>query len=60
MNAIAMTALRRPDAAKIYRVVQWSTGRIGQCALRDLLQSPQMDVVGVYVHSESKEGQDAP
>ena len=44
---------------KTYRVVQWATGRIGQASLRELIRSPQMDLVGVYVHSESKDGQDA-
>ncbi|MGF7237772.1 MAG: dihydrodipicolinate reductase [Frankia sp.] len=52
-------SLRMPDPNKTYRVVQWSTGRIGQCTLRDLIRSPQMELVGVYVHSEAKEGLDA-
>lgn len=44
---------------KNYRVVQWATGRIGESSLRELIRSPDMDVVGVYVHSEAKEGRDA-
>jgi hypothetical protein len=48
-----------PDRNKIYRVVQWATGRIGQSSLRELIRSPQMKLVGVYVHSESKDGRDA-
>jgi hypothetical protein len=52
-------ALRLPDPKKIYRVVQWATGRIGASSLRELIRSPQMELVGVYVHSESKEGRDA-
>ncbi len=52
-------ALRLPDPRAKYRVVQWATGRIGGSSLKELLRSPQMDVVGVYVHSESKAGKDA-
>ena len=52
-------ALRLPDPNKTYRVVQWATGRIGECSLRELIRSPQMKLVGVYVHSEAKEGRDA-
>jgi len=52
-------SLRLPDPGKNYRVVQWATGRIGTSSLRELIRSPQMTVVGVYVHSEAKEGRDA-
>jgi 4-hydroxy-tetrahydrodipicolinate reductase len=52
-------SLRLPDPKKIYRVVQWATGRIGACSLRELIRSPQMELVGVYVHSEAKDGRDA-
>jgi 2,4-diaminopentanoate dehydrogenase len=45
--------------SKVYRVVQWATGRIGQSSLRELIRSPQMELVGVYVHSAAKEGRDA-
>jgi len=44
---------------KTYRVVQWATGRIGESSLRELIRSPEMKLVGVYVHSEAKEGRDA-
>jgi hypothetical protein len=44
---------------KTYRVVQWATGRIGESSLRELIRSPEMELVGVYVHSEAKEGRDA-
>jgi hypothetical protein len=52
-------SLRLPVPNKIYRVVQWATGRIGESSLRELIRSPQMELVGVYVHSEAKEGRDA-
>lgn len=47
-----------PPALAVYRVVQWSTGRIGQVTLRALLDSAQFDVVGAYVHSADKHGRD--
>jgi hypothetical protein len=55
----SQVSLRQPDPNKVYRVVQWATGRIGACSLRELIRSPQMKLVGVYVHSEAKEGRDA-
>ena len=42
-----------------YCVVQWATGNIGTKALRELIEHPQLDLVGVYVHSAAKAGQDA-
>jgi 4-hydroxy-tetrahydrodipicolinate reductase len=58
MNANSYS-MQRPDPAKVYRVVQWATGRIGEASLRELIRSPQMKLVGVYVHSAAKEGRDA-
>lgn len=52
-------SLHIPDPAKVYRVVQWATGRIGAVSLRELIVSSQFDLVGVYVHSEAKAGKDA-
>ncbi len=42
-----------------YRVVQWATGNIGMHSLRAVIQHPTLDLVGLYVYSESKAGQDA-
>src|SRR5579862_2369444 len=42
-----------------YRVVQWAAGRIGQSAMRAIIRHPQLELVGLHVHSESKEGRDA-
>ena len=42
-----------------YRVVQWATGNVGSRALRRAIEHPQVDVVGVYVHSADKVGRDA-
>jgi 2,4-diaminopentanoate dehydrogenase len=41
------------------RVVQWATGNIGTYALRGVIEHPEYELVGLYVHSSSKEGQDA-
>jgi len=46
-------------ARKRYRVVQWATGNVGSRALRRAIEHPDMEVVGVYVHSANKVGQDA-
>jgi hypothetical protein len=42
-----------------YRVVQWATGNIGTRSLRAVIEHPNMELVGLYVHSEAKAGRDA-
>ncbi len=42
-----------------YRVIQWSTGNVGQYALRCILEHPELELAGVWVHGEDKEGKDA-
>ncbi|HEY5077546.1 MAG TPA: diacylglycerol kinase [Acidimicrobiia bacterium] len=42
-----------------YRVVQWSTGNVGTAALRCIIRQPELELVGVWVHSADKEGRDA-
>jgi hypothetical protein len=42
-----------------YRVVQWATGNIGTRALRAVIEHPDMELVGLYVHSADKTGRDA-
>lgn len=44
---------------KRYRVVQWATGVVGSRALRRVIEHPQLELVGVHVHSADKEGRDA-
>ena len=44
---------------KTYRVVQWSTGHVGMHALRAILDNPALELVGLWVHSDSKRSQDA-
>jgi len=45
--------------SKSYRVVQWSTGNIGLASLRAVIGHPRMELVGLWVHSSDKVGQDA-
>lgn len=41
-----------------HRVVQWATGAMGTACLRNMLDHPDIDVVGVFVYSEAKAGLD--
>ncbi len=42
-----------------YRIIQWATGAIGKTCLRAIIDHPDLELVGLYVHSEKKAGQDA-
>ena len=44
---------------KKYRVIQWATGVVGSAALRGILRHPKLELAGVKVYSEAKEGLDA-
>lgn len=41
------------------KVIQWSTGNVGAHALRQIARHPDLDLVGLWVHSADKEGRDA-
>lgn len=41
------------------RVVVWSTGGVGSIAIDAIARRPDLELVGVWVHSEAKVGQDA-
>jgi hypothetical protein len=41
------------------RVVVWATGWIGTIAIRSIARRPDLELVGVWVHSPEKVGQDA-
>ena len=58
MRSAALT-LKMPLPNNKLRVAQWATGRIGQSSLRELIRSPEFELVGVYVHSAAKAGKDA-
>ncbi|OBJ43916.1 dihydrodipicolinate reductase [Mycobacterium colombiense] len=42
-----------------HRVVVWATGGIGSIAIRAIQRRPNLDLVGVWVHSPDKVGKDA-
>ena len=42
-----------------YRGIQWGTGNVGAFALRSVIQHPELELVGVVVHSREKAGRDA-
>ena len=42
-----------------HRVVVWATGGIGSIAIRTITNRPNLDLVGVWVHSDDKVGKDA-
>src|SRR4051812_44629430 len=44
---------------KPLRVVQWATGTVGASAMRGVLSHPGLELVGVRVYSEGKDGRDA-
>ena len=41
------------------RVIHWGTGNTGRLALRGIIQHPELDLVGLYVHNPDKLGRDA-
>ncbi|AMO63067.1 putative dihydrodipicolinate reductase-like protein [Mycolicibacterium phlei] len=40
------------------RVVQWATGGVGVAAIKGVLEHPDLELVGCWVHSEHKAGRD--
>ncbi|KLR60496.1 putative dihydrodipicolinate reductase-like protein [Actinobacteria bacterium IMCC26207] len=42
-----------------YRVIQWSTGNVGHHATRLIANHPELELVGLWVHSPDKVGKDA-
>jgi Dihydrodipicolinate reductase, N-terminus len=42
-----------------YKVAVWATGGIGKYAIRTIADRPNLDLVGVWVHSDDKNGKDA-
>lgn len=42
-----------------YRVIQWTTGNVGEISLRTILGHPDLELAGVFSHGESKIGRDA-
>ena len=40
------------------KVVQWATGGVGVAAIRGVLEHPDLELVGCWVHSADKTGRD--
>lgn len=40
------------------RVVQWATGGVGVAAIKGVLEHPELELAGCWVHSEAKNGRD--
>jgi hypothetical protein len=41
-----------------YRVIQWATGSVGKASIEGILKHPDLELVGCWVHSADKDGQD--
>ncbi len=42
-----------------HKVIQWATGSMGKTCMRAILDHPELELVGLYVYSDSKVGKDA-
>ena len=42
-----------------YRVIQWATGQVGMMSLQQIIERPDLELVGVKVYSAAKDGMDA-
>jgi 4-hydroxy-tetrahydrodipicolinate reductase len=42
-----------------YKVIQWATGTVGIHAVPGIVAHPDLELVGLWVHSDNKAGQDA-
>ena len=40
------------------RVIQWATGGVGKAAIECVVNHPQLELVGCWVHSADKNGRD--
>lgn len=40
------------------RVVQWASGSVGVAAIKGVLEHPELELAGCWVHSEAKRGKD--
>src|ERR1700751_4315665 len=42
-----------------YRVIQWAPGLVGKQTLKGILDHPQLELAGLWVHNPAKAGRDA-
>ncbi len=52
------TAPRGNEGTVTYRVIQWATGAQGVEAIRAMIDRPDLELVGGWVHTAAKEGAD--
>ena len=41
-----------------YKVAVWATGGVGRFAIRTIVDRPNLELVGAWVHSAAKDGED--
>jgi 2,4-diaminopentanoate dehydrogenase len=41
-----------------FKVIQWATGGVGKAAIEAVLDHPELELVGCWVHSDDKNGKD--
>ena len=51
--------LEPPGAAMTIRVIQWATGAVGAAQLREVVDRPDLELVGLFVYDPAKVGVDA-
>jgi hypothetical protein len=44
--------------ARQLKVIQWATGGVGKAAIEGVINHPELELAGCYVHSSSKNGRD--
>ena len=59
LEATIEAATAAGETRMTYRVIQWSTGNVGRHALRCIARHPDLELVGLWVHSPDKAGRDA-
>ena len=37
-----------------YRVIQWATGGVGRAAIQGIVNHPELELVGCWVHKQGK------
>src|ERR1700732_575718 len=58
-STVGIFARRLPSRLMTYRVIQWATGTVGVHAVPAIAAHPDLSLVGLWVHSDSKAGRDA-
>ena len=54
----ACCPVERKGPEMAYRVIQWSTGGVGRAAIEGVINHPDLELAGCWVHSSDKSGVD--